>query len=243
MRRGTGSGITLSMDAFPITLAGASLVARASGALWWPEARLLCVSDLHLGRSERLARRGGTLLPPYETRDTLDRLTAELAELAPARVVCLGDSFDDDAAAAGLAPAEADRLLSLGNERQWIWIAGNHDAAPHGLAGEACAEFTLGSLVFRHIPATGDTMGEVAGHLHPKMRRPLGGHTVTRPCFITDGRRLLMPAFGAYTGGLATDHPDVAQLFGSGARAILTGHPCLPLPLHRPRAGRRAQFA
>mgnify|MGYP000132533721 CR=1 FL=1 len=235
------------MDAFPFALAGVPVVARASGALWWPGAGLLCVSDLHLGRSERLARRGGTLLPPYETRDTLDRLAAELTDLAPARVVCLGDSFDDDAAARGLAPAETDRLAALAAGRHWIWIAGNHDPAPHGLAGEGWAEFAQGGLVFRHAPvpdaAPGAASGEVAGHFHPKLRRSLGGLAVTRPCFVTDGRRLVMPAFGAYTGGLAAEHPDLAGLFGAGARAILTGQPCLPLPLHPARPRRPAQFA
>lgn len=231
------------MDAFPFTLAGVPIVARASGALWWPGAGLLCVSDLHLGRSERLARRGGTLLPPYETRDTLDRLAAELTHLAPARVVCLGDSFDDDAAAEGLAPGEAARLAAFAAGRHWIWIAGNHDPAPHGLGGEAHAEFALGGLVFRHAPLPDAAPGEVAGHFHPKLRRSLGGLTVSRPCFVTDGHRLVMPAFGAYTGGLAAEHPDLAGLFGAGARAILTGQPCLPVPLHHSTSRRPAQFA
>ena len=114
----------------PVTLAGARLAARASGALWWPDERLLCVADLHLGKSERLARRGGALLPPYETAETLDRLAAEIAALAPARVVCLGDSFDDSAAGAALAPDQAARLYALAAGREWIWIAGNHDPAP-----------------------------------------------------------------------------------------------------------------
>ena len=120
------------MDEQDITLAGARLTARASGALWWPAERLLCVADLHLGKSERLARRGGTLLPPYETAETLDRLAAEIAALAPARVVCLGDSFDDCAAGAALAPADAARLTALMAGRDWIWIAGNHDPGAAG---------------------------------------------------------------------------------------------------------------
>ena len=231
------------MDAFPFALAGVPVVARASGALWWPGAGLLCVSDLHLGRSERLARRGGTLLPPYETRDTLDRLAAELAELAPVRVVCLGDSFDDDDAVGSLAPAETACLATFTAGRHWIWIAGNHDPAPHGLTGESQVDFAHGGLVFRHVPVRGAAPGEVAGHFHPKLRRSLGGLAVTRPCFVTDGLRLVMPAFGAYTGGLAADHPDLAGLFGAGARAILTGRPCLPLPLHHSRPRRPAQFA
>ena len=118
------------MDEQAVTLAGARLAARASGALWWPEERLLCVADLHLCKSERLARRGGPLLPPYETAETLDRLAAEIAALAPAAVVCLGDSFDDCAAGAALDPDDAARLVALIAGRDWIWIAGNHDPAP-----------------------------------------------------------------------------------------------------------------
>ena len=125
------------MTATPIRLAGASLVPRPSGALWWPAMRLLCVADLHLGRSERLARRGGALLPPYETAATLDRLAAELAALAPSSVVCLGDSFDDCAAGAALPASERDRLTALIAGRDWTWIAGNHDPAPLACPGPA----------------------------------------------------------------------------------------------------------
>ena len=123
------------MSGQPITLAGASLVARASGALWWPAERLLAVADLHLCRSERLARRGGALLPPYETAATLDRLAAEIVALAPVRVVALGDSFDDCAAGAAIAAADAARLTALIAGRDWTWIAGNHDPAPLALPG------------------------------------------------------------------------------------------------------------
>ena len=118
------------MDEQPVTLAGARLAARASGALWWPEERLLCVADLHLCKSERLARRGGPLLPPYETAETLERLADEIAALAPAGVVCLGDSFDDGAAGAALDAEDAARLMALMAGRDWIWIAGNHDPGP-----------------------------------------------------------------------------------------------------------------
>ena len=122
----------MSGEAF--AFAGTMLTARASGALWWAEARLLCVADLHLGKSERLARRGGTLLPPYETAETLARLAAEIAALSPAAVVCLGDSFDDGAAGRALAPEDAARLAALVAGRDWTWIAGNHDPAPLALA-------------------------------------------------------------------------------------------------------------
>jgi DNA ligase-associated metallophosphoesterase len=222
------------MGGQPISLAGAALAARASGALWWPAERLLAVADLHLCRSERLARRGGALLPPYETAETLGRLAAEVADLAPARVVCLGDSFDDCAAGRALAREDAARLTALAAARDWVWIAGNHDPAPLGLGGRHLAELRLGPLVFRHAAAAAPEPGEVSGHYHPKLRLPVRGAAITRPCFVFDARRLILPAFGAYTGGLRTDHPALRRLLGADARAVLTGEPCVTLPLAAP---------
>ena len=219
-----------------IALAGTALTARPSGALWWAAERLLCVADLHLGKSERLARRGGALLPPYETAETLDRLADEIGRLAPARVVCLGDSFDDDACAAALDPADGARLTALMAGREWVWIAGNHDPGPLTLGGRHLAELRLGPLTFRHAAQPEAAAGEVSGHHHPKMRLPLKGIALARPCFLLDARRLVLPAFGAYTGGLWADHPALRALMGAGARAILTGQPCVALPLARARA-------
>jgi DNA ligase-associated metallophosphoesterase len=213
-----------------IAFAGETLVARPSGALWWGAQRLLCVADLHLAKSERLARRGGPLLPPYDTAETLDRLAAEIAALAPARVVCLGDSFDDPAAGATLAGAPAARLATLMEGRDWVWIAGNHDPAPPPLGGRPLAALAVGPLTFRHAAARGAT-GEVSGHWHPKLRLALRSGAVTRPCFLVDAARLVLPAFGAYTGGLRADHPGLRALFGPGARAVLTGEPCVAVPL------------
>jgi len=221
------------MGAQSLTLAGATLEARASGALWWPGERLLCVADLHLGRSERLARRGGALLPPYEVALTLDRLAAEIAALGPRIVVALGDSFDDSDAGAALAGADLDRLIALGAGREWIWIAGNHDPAPLSVPGRHLQELRHGPLVFRHIALGAPEPGEVSGHYHPKFRLNARGRSVTRACFLHDARRVILPAFGAYTGGLRSDHPALAALFEPPARAILTGSPCLAVPLMR----------
>ena len=218
------------MDGPDLGLAGATLTARASGALWWPAERLLCVADLHFGKSERIARRGGALLPPYETSETLDRLAAEIDRLAPAIVVCLGDSFDDLEAGAALAGPDAARLTALAAGRDWVWIAGNHDPAPLALPGRHLAEFRLGQLAFRHVAEADAAPGEVSGHYHPKFRLPVGGRAVTRACFLHDARRLILPAFGAFTGGLNADHPALAALFSPPARAILTGAPCLAVP-------------
>jgi DNA ligase-associated metallophosphoesterase len=220
-----------------IELAGTALTALPSGALWWATARLLCVSDLHLGRSERVARRRGTLLPPYDTAETLDRLAGEIARLAPARVVCLGDSFDDGACGSALEPRDAARLRALMAGRDWVWIAGNHDPAPPALGGRHLAELREPPLMFRHAARLGAEPGEVSGHFHPKLRVALGGRGVTRACFLADANRVILPAFGTYTGGLWADHPALAALFGPGTRAVLTGNPSVALPLAALRHG------
>ncbi|MGC9420798.1 MAG: ligase-associated DNA damage response endonuclease PdeM [Rhodovulum sp.] len=231
------------MNAHRFTLAGAALVALPSGALHWPEAGLLAVSDLHLGKSERLARRGGALLPPYDTAETLARLESAIAASGPRTVVCLGDSFDDDMAARTLPPGTEDRLLPLMAGRRWIWIAGNHDPGPAGLPGTHLAELIHGPLTFRHIAQAG-ARGEVSGHYHPKARLTLGGRRLSRACFLVDDRRAILPAFGAYTGGLAMDAPALDTLMADGAVAILTGARAVAMPMRpapgrapRPRAG------
>ena len=214
------------MSGYAFPLAGAALVARPTGALHWPDAGLLCVADLHLGKSQRLARRGGTLLPPYETSETLARLDADLTATGAARVICLGDSFDDLAAEAELDETHRMWLLRLMAGRDWVWIAGNHDPGPLAIGGSHRAQWQQGPLTFRHI-AEPRAMAEVSAHFHPKWR--LAGRT--RPCFITDGSRLILPAYGTYTGGLSADDPALRARFGPVARAILTGTRALPVPL------------
>lgn len=220
------------MTGAELVLAGAPLIARGSGALIWPAERLLVVADLHLGRSERLARRGGALLPPYEGRETLARLEAELRAADPATVICLGDSFDDSAAEDALPPDETLWLTRMMAGRRWIWIAGNHDPGPLALPGEHRAEYRLGPLSFRHM-ADPAASAEVSGHYHPKHRLPLGGRGLWRPCFLADHARVILPAFGAYTGGLRAADPALRGLMAPGARAILTGAPPLTVPMPR----------
>jgi hypothetical protein len=226
------------MNGYAFTLAGAALTALPSGALWWAAEGLLAVSDLHLGRSDRSARRGGALLPPYEVEDTLARLDADIAAARPACVLCLGDSFDDDAAAQGLEEAHLLWLARLQAGRRWLWVAGNHDPAPIGLGGSHLAEARLGPLSFRHEAqagaageVSGEVWGEVSGHFHPKAT--VGGRS--RPCFLVDGARLILPAYGTYTGGLRCDAPVLAALMGPGALALLTGPKITPVPMPRPR--------
>lgn len=219
------------MNGHSFTLAGARLVALPSGALFWPEAALLAVADLHLGKSERLARRGGTLLPPYETEDTLARLDADIEALAPRTVLCLGDSFDDDAAAEELDERPRLWLTRLMAGRRWVWIAGNHDPGPADLGGTHLAGARIGPLSFRHIAEPG-AEGEVSGHYHPKASLSARGARLTRPCFLVDDARAILPAYGTFTGGLSCESPVLAGLMRPGAQAILLGpRPCaIPMP-------------
>lgn len=214
-------------------LGPADLTALPSGALHWPAERLLCVSDLHFGKSERLARRGGTLLPPYETRATLLRLETDLEATAARTVVCLGDSFDDLAAAEGMDEGDRLWLIRLMAGRDWIWIEGNHDAGPTDLGGSHLAELQRGGLVFRHIG--GGEGPEISGHYHPKAR--LAGRAWR--AFLQDDSRLILPAYGTFTGGLWAEDPALQALFGPRARAILTlPDRCLAIPLPRVRPRR-----
>ena len=216
------------MNAYRFGLAGETLFALGSGGLFWPAQALLCLSDLHLGKSERLARRGGALLPPYETRETLTRLEAALSATGAHRVVCLGDSFDDGAAEGALNEDDRLWLATLMAGRDWTWIAGNHDPGPLAVGGAYRAELAAGSLTFRHI-AKGGTGAEVSGHYHPKAS--VAGRS--RPCFLIDAARVILPAFGCYTGGLPATAPPLVALMGPGAVAVLTGPRVLAVPMPR----------
>ncbi|MDF0599815.1 ligase-associated DNA damage response endonuclease PdeM [Psychromarinibacter sp. C21-152] len=216
----------------PFTLAGADLVACGSGALWWPDRSLMVVSDLHLGKSERMARRGGPMLPPYETQDTLHRLDDEIARRDPRAVICLGDSFDDDAAQGGLTEAEILWLSRLMAGRRWVWIEGNHDPGPVTLGGTHMGELHEPPLTFRHI-ARDSASGEVSGHYHPKATLNARGRQVSRPCFLYDSDRVILPAFGTYTGGLRSTAPELCGLMRREAMAILTGGFTVEIPMPR----------
>jgi DNA ligase-associated metallophosphoesterase len=234
------------MDSYAFTLNGASLLALGTGALWWPEAATLVVADLHFGKSERIARRGGPLLPPYDTVETLARLAADLDRIAPARLVCLGDSFDDDAAARALTGADRDWLAALAARQETLWVAGNHDPAPPDLPGRAVAEWACGPITFRH-QADPQATGEISGHFHPKARVALPGLRLSRACFLIDARRAILPAYGRYTGGLDSALPPLCDLMGPDARAVLVagqrGGPPRPVPLLRASSPHRASTA
>jgi uncharacterized protein len=195
----------------PIDVAGVTLVADISGALFWEEQSLLVVSDLHLEKGSSFAARG-VLLPPYDTVATLGRLAAVVARHDPGMVIALGDSFHDRDAHDRLSLADRDAIAAMQARRDWIWISGNHDPAlPPNIGGIVATEVAIGPIAFRHEP-TGEA-GEIAGHLHPKARVATRARSVERRCFASDGERAVMPAFGAYTGGLSIRDAAFARIF------------------------------
>lgn len=216
------------MNSHAFEIAGHRLEALASRALWWPDARLLAVSDLHLGKAERLARQGGALLPPYETRDTLDRLEAQILKRNPELMVLVGDSFDDLTSARQMVGDIVERIARMAAGRRWIWISGNHDPGPVELPGTHLAEFEHQGIAFRHI-ATG-AGPDVSGHYHPKARLRIRGQSISRPCFLVDRHRVILPAFGTYTGGLKVDDPVFENLVDDTAIAVLTGKMAVAVP-------------
>ena len=220
------------MHGYSFSLKSAQLTALSAGLLWWADRKLLCVSDLHLGKSERIARRGGSLLPPYENKDTLTRLASAVNALNPVTVICLGDSFDDLKALDGLNEDDHASLAALMGGRRWIWIEGNHDAGPVNIGGNHLSEFETGSLIFRHIAKLG-AVGEISGHYHPKASVQMKSGNMTGPCFLVDENRAILPAFGAYTGGLKSTDPAFSLLMSHNALAILTGSQALPIPMPR----------
>jgi DNA ligase-associated metallophosphoesterase len=205
-----------------IVVAGVALLADPAGAIYWPEASALVVADLHLEKGSSLAARG-VLLPPYDTAATLARLEQMIVRYAPRLVIALGDSFHDGQAPSRLAAADRVALHALQRGRDWMWIAGNHDPDPtDGVGGSCAAMLALGALTFRHEPSPqGD--GEIAGHLHPVARVSVRGRCISRRCFVSDGRRMVMPAFGAYAGGLNVRNGAFAALFGASFVACLLG--------------------
>ena len=222
------------MTAAPLHLAGERLMLDPAGVLVWPAGRVLAVADLHLEKGSAQAARG-MLLPPYDSRATLDRLAPLLRRWSPEVVLALGDSFHDKDGPARLGAAEAARIGAIAAAHRLVWIAGNHDPAPPaGLAGEAAGAFAAGPFTFRHEPA-GEGI-EIFGHLHPKAAVASRGGTLRRACFVADARRVLLPAFGAYAGGLDVTDPAIAGLFRPGARVFLLGQERVfgfPLPARR----------
>ena len=210
------------MTAAPIHLGVERLMLDSAGALIWPSVGLLAVSDLHLEKGSSYARQG-QLLPPWDTHATLDRLSALLRRYKPRFVIALGDSFHDADGWSRLPEGEVARLRAMTEAHRFIWVQGNHDPIPpRGIGGEWLAAFSIRRLEFRH-QATLGAEREISGHHHPKATIPARGGSVTRPCFVADGRRVMLPAFGAYTGGLDVRDSAIARLFPRGGRVFLLG--------------------
>ena len=220
------------MTTHPFTLAGTRLIALHTGALYWPDENLICVSDLHLGKSERRARLGTASLPPYDTRDTLTRLEADLRITGAKTVICLGDSFDDSAAADALSTTEKLWIATLQSGRRWVWIEGNHDPGPVDLGGTHMAELPVPPLTFRHIAQPGAS-GELSGHYHPKASVKTRGRSISRSALLIDTDRVILPAYGTYTGGLGSDSAPLSQLMRAEAVAVLTGTAARAVPMPR----------
>lgn len=221
---------------YDFTFNGAALTALGTGALWWRDESLLCVSDLHLGKSERIARLGGAPLPPYETTETLNRLDSDLAKSQAKTVICLGDSFDDSQAASALSDHHKDQIALLQSGRTWVWIKGNHDPNLPELGGSHLHDYHCKDIVFRHI-AHPDARAEISGHYHPKSSITTRGRRITRPAFLWDQTRIILPAYGTYTGGLHSGDAILTALMSQNAIAILTGPTPVALPMVR-KSGR-----
>jgi len=219
------AGATQPAGSRTIPVNGARLRPDLSGVLVWPERRVLIVAELHLEKGSHYHGRSRQFLPPYDSAATLDDLEAVLHRHRPETVICLGDSFHDRRAAERLSHDACRRIANLTETHHWIWIAGNHDPAPtESLGGEVHDEVVLGGLVFRHTAAPdGRPGGEISGHYHPKAAVRVRGRRVSARCFAGDGRRLILPAFGAYTGGLNVLAPAVRNLLGRGFAAHLIG--------------------
>jgi DNA ligase-associated metallophosphoesterase len=196
-----------------VVVNGARLRLDHHGAAWWPEARTLVVADMHFEKGSAFAARG-QMLPPYDSAATLARLAAVVARHRPDRLIALGDSFHDVGAGARMGREVMAALEALASRLEVIWITGNHDPEiPGSLPGSRCGEAFFGPLIFRHQPAPGCQSGEIAGHLHPVARVVGERGSIRRRAFVSDGERMLVPAFGAYAGGLNCLEPVISDLF------------------------------
>ncbi|HIQ16545.1 MAG TPA: ligase-associated DNA damage response endonuclease PdeM [Novosphingobium capsulatum] len=190
----------------PFEFAGYEWLMGPARALFWPAERALLVADLHLEKASWFARTG-QMLPPYDSRETLGRIDALARATDAARVLCLGDNFHDAQGPSRLDTVAADLLADLARRLDWVWITGNHDEKDGAAPGTMLPEVALRGIVLRHEARPGEPAPELSGHFHPRLRVPARGRTVTRPCAVMSERKLILPAFGALTGGLDAAHP------------------------------------
>lgn len=205
----------------PFSFAGHAFAALPQGALYWPTRRALLVADLHFEKASWFAR-AGQMLPPYDSVATLADLAAIVEATQPAEIWSLGDSFHDSAGCDRLPERARAMLAELTDRHRWIWITGNHD---HDLVdrcgGEVMAEAVVDGVVLRHEADPTEHRPELSGHFHPKLRVTVRGRRVARRCFVATAQKLILPAFGALTGGLDADHPEIIRAVGTAAQALV----------------------
>lgn len=213
----------LGLDDFseqPVSVCGKQFVADMSGALFWPAEDCLIVADLHLEKGSAFASRG-QMLPPYDTRETLSKLAASIDRFGATSVIALGDSLHDRSAAERISAEDLETIRIIQEDCEWIWVTGNHDPfVADKLGGHVFDTVTIAGLTLKHEPTHGRATHEIAGHLHPAARFSRHGHTIRRPCFIGNGLRLVLPAFGAYAGGLNVLDDAFDPLFGSDGMMV-----------------------
>jgi len=205
----------------PFSFCGHILMALPQGVLFWPARKALLVADLHLEKASWFARLG-QMLPPYDSLATLSDLAAIAAGSGAEEIWCLGDSFHDRHGCDRLPARARDVLLALTSQTRWTWITGNHDPgfADH-CGGSIVAEAEVDGLLLRHEAEPAETRPELSGHFHPKLRIRARGRQVSRRCFVATERKVILPAFGALTGGLDAHHPEIVRAVGPHAEALV----------------------
>ena len=205
----------------PFSFGGHALYALAGSALFWPARRALLVADLHFEKASWFAR-FGQMLPPYDSLATLADLTALVTATDAQEVWCLGDSFHDSQGCERLPDTAQDMLAALTTRTRWTWITGNHDPVIlDRCGGTVVEEVEIDGLVLRHEASPADRRFELSGHFHPKLRLRVRGKQVARRCFIATPTKLILPAFGALTGGLDATHPEISRAVGTAAEALI----------------------
>lgn len=205
----------------PLSFAKQAFFASPEGALHWPAKEVLLVADLHLEKASWFAA-GGQLLPPYDSLATLQALERDIDRTSVTRLYCLGDSFHDRFGCDRLPGAARQLLESLTERLDWVWIVGNHDAGfVDHCGGRVEEECEVGGIILRHEAVAQESRPEMSGHFHPKLRLSLKGRNVSRRCFVANDTKLILPAYGAFTGGLDASHPEIVRKVGGGASALV----------------------
>ena len=227
----------------PLSFAGRRLFVAGDAAVWWPERRALLLADLHLEKASFYAA-AGQMLPPYDSRATIEAVAALVDRTRAERIFCLGDNYHDDGGEARLDRHAAAMLQRLTGTLDWLWIRGNHDREVSGRwGGRAVCEHEEHGLLLRHEAQPGETRPELSGHFHPKLRMSIRGRRIARRCFLRTETKLILPAFGALTGGLDVHHPEIARACAAPAEALVAladRLACFPVDEARPAGRKRA---